>query len=230
MLDPRRMQEIAAGRAQTYAVLSALYLAPPSGDLADIIRGGGFAAEAGSALEAAAADLTAFFRSAAPGNFLDSELAAEYTRLFVLPSGVVPHESFYLDENKRVGGRVTAGVQQYYQDAAVRLTGACLELPDHLGVELEFMKFLCDLEQQFWGTLDFAGLQKSINFQDGFLGQHLLRWSGRVCERVLAETNSDLYRALACLTLDFLRVEEAFVPELTGEIHSEWRQVCVSES
>lgn len=230
MLDPREMQAIAAGRVQTYAVLSTLYLAPPPGDLVDIIRKGGLVVETGGVLGAAADDLTAFFRNAAPGNLLDSELAAEHTRLFVLPSGVVPHESFYLDENKRVGGRVTVGVQQYYQDAAARLTGACLELPDHLGVELEFMKFLCDLEQQFWGTLDFAGLRKCIAFQNGFLGEHLLRWSGRVCERVLAETNSDLYRALARLTLEFLKGEQAFVPELSGEIHSEWRQVCVSES
>lgn len=230
MIDPRKMEAVAAGRGKTYAILSALYSAPPSGELMDMIRAGGLAQQDDSPLGDAANDLTAFFRESAFGDRLDSELAAEHTRLFVLPSGVIPHESFYLDENKRVGGRVTAGVQRYYQEAAAQLTSACLDLPDHMGVELEFMKFLCDIETQFWKEPNWAGLQKSLDFQNAFLSEHLLRWHKPLCEKVLDETKLGMYRALARLTIEFLEAERAFVPDLTKVIHSERRKVCVCES
>ena len=226
----REMQVVAAGRARTYGALSALYIAAPSKDLAEMIRAGGLAAQdSSSPLGAAASDLTAFFREAAvPG--LENELAAEYTRLFVLPSGVLPHEAIYLDENKRLGGRVTAGVRRYYEDAAAKLTNACLELPDHIGVELEFMGFLCGIEAQLREQADAAGLQKCLEIQHGFLTEHLLRWHQPFCAKVLASSNSGAYRALANLTIAFLEAERGLVPELIDKLDSESRTVCVSES
>ena len=226
----REMQVVAAGRARTYGALSALYIAAPSKDLAEMIRAGGLAAQdSSSPLGAAASDLTASFREAAvPG--LENELAAEYTRLFVLPSGVLPHEAIYLDENKRLGGRVTAGVRRYYEDAAAKLTNACLELPDHIGVELEFMGFLCGIEAQLREQADAAGLQKCLEIQHGFLTEHLLRWHQPFCAKVLASSNSGAYRALANLTIAFLEAERGLVPELIDKLDSESRTVCVSES
>ena len=231
MLDHKEMEAIAAGRKRTYGVLAQLYTAPPSGALMEMIREGGLLDGIGnSVFSAAANDLTAFFRDTVSAENQDNELVAEYTRLFVLPSGVVPHESIYLDEYKRLGGRVTVGVQQAYQDAGAQFTEACLELPDHIGVELEFMQFLCDIEEQFWKEPNWDGLQKSLDFQNGFLTEHLLRWHQPLCEKVLNETASDLYQALSRLTIEFLEAEREFVPELTNEIHAEWRETCVPES
>lgn len=230
MTDHRELQAVAAGRARTYGVLSALYTAAPSRDLVAKIRAGGLVAEdASGRLSAAANDLTTSFREvAAPG--FENELAAEYTRLFVLPSGAVPHESMYLDENKRLGGRVTAGVQQYYQDAGAHLTKACLELPDHIGVELEFMSFLCGIEAQFRNQTDVAGLQKCLGFQHGFLTEHLLRWYKPFCDKVIGGSSSGAYRALARLTIAFLEAERELVSELIDELDSESRTVCVPET
>jgi TorA maturation chaperone TorD len=230
MFDHGEMQAAAGGRAKTYAVLAALYSAPPTGALAALIRTGGLATEEGGPLGAAADALTESFRRAASAGLPEAELVAEHTRLFTLPSGVVPHESYYADENQRVGGHVTAAVKGYYDAAAAELTGACLELPDHIGVELEFMKFLCDLEAQFWQTSNTEGLRKCLDFQAGFLADHLLRWHRELCEKIINETSLDIYRALAALTLEFLEAERTFVPELAKGIHSEWRTTCASES
>ncbi|MDP2794266.1 MAG: molecular chaperone TorD family protein [Sulfurisoma sp.] len=230
MIDPGEMQLVAAGRAKTYAVLAALYSAPPAEDLAALIRTGGLVAEGGSALRAAADALTESFRHAASAGLAEADIVAEHTRLFTLPSGVVPHESYYADENQRVGGHVTAAVKAYYAAAAAELTGACLELPDHIGVELEFMQFLCDIEKQFWNEPDGDGLQRCLDFQNGFLAEHLLRWHRDLCEKIQSETSLGIYRALATLTIEFLEAERAFVPELTKAIHAEWRTPCVSES
>lgn len=230
MIDPGEMQTVASGRAKTYAVLAALYLAPPTEDLVALIRAGGLVAEGGSALRAAADALTESFRRAASAGLAEAEIVAEHTRLFTLPSGVVPHESYYADKNQRVGGHVTAAVKLYYDAAAAELTGACLELPDHMGVELEFMQFLCDIEKQFWNEPEGEGLQRCLDFQSEFLAEHLLRWHRELCEKIQSETSLEIYRALATLTIEFLEAERAFVPELTKEIHSEWRTPCASES
>ena len=230
MSDHGEMQAVAAGRARTYGVLSALYTTAPARDVAAMIRAGGLVAGGASVpLSTAANDLSDAFREAATQG-LDNELAAEHTRLFVLPCGVMPHESMYLDVNKRLGGRVTAGVQRYYENAGAQLTRACLELPDHMGVELEFMNFLCDIEAQLRKQSDVAGLQRCLGFQHDFLTEHLLRWYQPLCERVLRDSSSGAYRALARLTTAFLDAEGALVPRLIDELDTEARILCVSET
>jgi TorA maturation chaperone TorD len=226
VIDPKEMQSVAIGRAKTYAVLAALYSAPPTKELAAMICAGDITTDGSETLNSAATELTACFRQAASDALMDSEVVAEYTRLFVLPSGVVPHESFYADENRRIGGQVTVAVRQFYEAAGAQLTGACLELPDHIGVELEFMKFLCDIEAQLWLAPDCAGLRQCLDFQCDFLADHLLQWQRNLCDRVLNESDMDLYRALARLTADFLDAEWAFVPELASGVCSEGRKSC----
>ncbi|MCX7168545.1 MAG: molecular chaperone TorD family protein [Rhodocyclales bacterium] len=230
MINSGEMQIVASGRAKTYALLAALFSAPPAEELAAMIRKGGLAPEGSGPLREAVEALTKAFRLAASSGTPDADIIAEYTRLFSLPSGVVPHESYYADKNQRVGGHVTAAVKLYYDNAAAELTGACLELPDHMGVELEFMQFLCDIETQFWNGPDFDGLQRCLEFQNGFLSEHLLCWHRELCEKILNETGLEIYRALATLTLEFLEAERIFVPVLAQGIHSEWRTPCASES
>lgn len=228
MIDHSEMQTVAAGRAKTYGVLSALFMARPSGELADTIRAGALVADgASSPMRAAAGELLAAFRQTAQPD-CENELAAEHTRLFVLPSGVVPYESVYLDENKRLGGRITENVKCYYRESGAELSSGCLELPDYLGVELEFMSFLCGIEAQLRERPDAAGLRKCLGFQDDFLKTHLLRWAGPCCEKVIGETNSVVYRALGRFTLAYLDSEREFVPQLIGEIDSEARTLCAS--
>lgn len=221
---------VADSRARTYAILSALYTAAPTQDLVATIRTGGLLAEGASApLTVAANELSDALRDVAtPGSYND--LAAEHTRLFVLPSGVMPHESMYLDQNKRLGGRITAGVRRCYEEAAAELTKACLELPDHMGVELEFMSFLCGIEAQLRKQPDAAGLKRCLGFQHDFLAEHLLRWYQPLCERVLRDSASGTYRALAKLTVAFLKSETQLVPQIIDELDTESRTLCVSES
>lgn len=230
MINSGEMQIVASGRAKTYALLAALFSAPPSEELAVMIRKGGLAPEGNVPLKQAVEALTKAFRLLKSAGPSDADVVAEHTRLFTLPSGVVPHESYYTDKNQRVGGHVTATVKLCYDKAAAQLTGACLELPDHMSVELEFMQFLCDIETQFWNGPDFDGLQRCLEFQNGFLFEHLLCWHRELCEKILNETGLEIYRALATLTLEFLEAERTFVPVLVQGIHSEWRTPCASES
>lgn len=226
MTNPSAMKAAAAGRQVMYAVLSAYYLVPPSAQLAAIVSSEHFADAARASVDKAAIDFAAAVRLAAAGEPAPSALEADHTSLFVLPSGVVPHEAFYLDENKRLGGRITAAVQQCYELAGARSTEQCLELPDHVGVELEFMAFLCDLEEQFLAESELAGATKCREFQRSFLEDHLLRWHRPLCEKVESEAGQDLYRALARLTFEFLESERGHVCEVPGQTSPEERKSC----
>lgn len=226
MIDQNVMKAAAVRRKEVYAVLSAYYLAPPTAEMANIVASEAFVAGTHGSLGAAAREFAAAVREAAAGNPVTGSLQAEHTSLFVLPSGVVPHESYYLDENKRMGGRVTAGVQQCYENACASMTEDCLELADHVGVELEFMTFLCDLEEQFWNSSDVTGVQTCVDLQRSFLEDHLLRWHRPLCEKILAEASLDLFQALARLTIEFLESERAHVSNLCEQVCTEGRKLC----
>lgn len=228
MIHHQRVREAAEGRANTYAVLSALYLNAPSDGFIETIRTGGMAVNGADDVGQAALWLLECLRNA------ESEDAnrriAEYTRLFVLPSGVIPNESYYLDQNQRIGGRVTVSVLNFYHRAGADFGDTCLELPDHIGAELEFMRFLCAMEQQLREEPTSEGLRRCLEFQRTFLSEHLLRWYEPLCKAVLGEATSDLYRAVAGLTGEFLAVENRFVPWLAEQFDSEGRELCACES
>lgn len=136
------------------------------------------------------------------------ELEAEHTALFVLPSGVIPHEAFYLDAEQRLGGRITIAVERFYRTAGIRLLDRCIEMPDHLGVELEFMAALCRLEGDLEEMQDPAALERCVKFQRRFLAEHLSRWAPDCCENVVRHARYGWYKAIARFTTEFLRSEQ----------------------
>ena len=183
-------------REQHYRLLANLYLRPPSEALLEAIRDGGVLPIA----------------TAAPGEgapATTADLEAEHTALFVLPSGVIPHEAFYRDRDQRLGGRVTIAVEQFYRRAGIRVRDRCVEMPDHLGLELEFMAALCRLEAGLEEAPDAAALERCVAFQSAFLEEHLSRWAPECCENVIRHAQGGFYQALARFTTEFLSSEQA---------------------
>ena len=205
-------------REHHYRVLASLYLRPPSDALLGMIRDGSilsaFAVTPGGEDPVSCgdrptplADLEEFVTQARGLPDLEAELAAEQTALFVLPSGVIPHEAFYLDSEQRLGGRVTIAVEQFYTKAGISMLDHCVEMPDHLGLELEFMAALCRLEGDFEEAPDPEALQRCVELQRTFVGEHLARWAPACCENVIRQTRYGLYRAIADFTREFVQGE-----------------------
>jgi TorA maturation chaperone TorD len=176
-------------RERQYRVLASLYLRPPSEALVQVLGDAGVP-PAGSAASV-------------------GELEAEHTALFVLPSGVIPHEAFYLDREQRLGGRTTIAVEQFYRRAGMPLSDRCIEMADHLGLELEFMAALCRLEAELETAGDSAGREQCVAIQRAFFEEHLARWAPLCCERVIAQAESPFYQNIARYTTDFLQAEQA---------------------
>lgn len=134
------------------------------------------------------------------------ELEAEYNRLFVGPAAprVYPYESLYRDSTGLVMGPSAGEVLQAYRRNGLAINTAFKDLPDHVAVELEFMARLCceEARAESAGRVDLALRLKQE--QRSFLDVHLAIWLPSMCERVLRETTSTTYRAVAEIAATFV--------------------------
>lgn len=228
------MEIITAGeRENTYRFLASLYLKPPSDSIIAMIKDGSILSaiatnEESNAVSSFYPELTEFVKNAAEIHGLKEELEAEHTALFALPSGVLPHEAGYLDREKKLGGRVTISVRQFYEMAGMEILDSCIEMPDHIGMEFEFMGFLCKLEKEFLDKAAISSPQKCIEFQKTFLSEHLSKWAYQCCENVIIKSTYGFYRAIAHLTMEFMKSEEEYVSELYAKIckEGEYAKIC----
>ena len=217
-----KLAAVAAGeREDIYRFLSGLYLRPPSDPLLEMILDGSIITTFRDDEE-----MSAFVKVASGIANIKDELEAEHASLFVLPSGVIPHEAVYLDKEKRLGGRVTMGVRQFYERAGTDISEDCIEMPDHIGMELEFMGLLCKIEKELLESADHSSLLKCIELQKTFLQEHLSQWAYVCCEEVIKHAVFGFYKAVARFTIEFLKSEEEYVSGLYAKACVEGEQLC----
>jgi len=206
---------IAKEREKTYRFLSGLCLNPPSDSLLTMIKNRSILLLfEGEGAEKSCKEIARFIDEASGIENLSDELSAEHTALFILPSDFIPHEAVYLDKEKRLGGRVTMRVRQFYESAGADILEQCQEMPDHIGLELEFMAFLCRMEKELREAGDSESLNKCIHLQKAFLNEHLLKWGYQCCEKIIERANLGFYKAAAYLAIDFMKSEEEQIAEL----------------
>jgi len=140
-----------------------------------------------------------------------SDLSVEYTRLF---RGVKrsygpppPYESVYVEKGL-VMGESTAEVKKKYTEAGVALANNLKgEPPDHIGLELDFMRHLCGEEADAWGGGKKDMALKHLDMENAFLREHLVKWIPKFCDIIVKETKLDFYRGLARLTKGFIKYD-----------------------
>ena len=134
------------------------------------------------------------------------ELEVEYNRLFVGPGmpRVYPYESLYRDSAGLVMGPSAGEVLQAYRRSGLAINTAFRDLPDHIAVELEFMARLC-FEEARAGSAGRADLALRLKQEQRlFLNAHLASWLPALCERVIRETTSTMYRGVAEIAATFV--------------------------
>ncbi len=127
------------------------------------------------------------------------ELLVEYARLFVGPFELVapPYGSVYLDPNRVVMGASTMKVLRTYREAGLNLSDDLQEPPDHIAVELEFMRFLVSCSAGAGAEGNREGAIQYLRVQGEFLSQFLSPWISPFCKRILLSSENAFYRALA---------------------------------
>jgi TorA maturation chaperone TorD len=193
------LADLASVRRTTYALFGALFLEPPRPALADVAR----------ELRAQEALVSSFSFFPSWAAVLDSvsaldageqeRLKAEHLQLFRVgsPHPLCPaYESAYLDPSGFERGTLAVEVERAYAAAGVTVSPG--ELPDHLGLELEFLSILSAEEADAWRSPDQAQALACLRQQAGFLDEHLLRWFPAFVRCVrLAALETSFYRRAA---------------------------------
>lgn len=198
-----------------YRFLSAAFLQPPNEAFVTPLLADGFIAELEETFGATAvADLRSFVREF-QGDYVS--LDQEFQDLFMVPLGryVTPYEAVYRDEREagetRVRGLLmgpsTLAVKQLYRQAGAAISEHFKDLPDHVGLELACMEFLCQAEARAWDKEDLDEMCRVRGLQRRLLQEHLLQWIPALCERIRERAAGPLYRGIASLTEAYLQQE-----------------------
>ncbi len=146
-----------------------------------------------------------------------SQLEEEYLELFLLGSCSL-HEAAYLD-----GGSgwplVAAEVERAYTAAGVTLSPeAAGELPDHVGLELEFLSLLSAEEALAWLDGNYSQAHRCLQLQAAFLDEHLARWLPALADRLArASAQASLYRQVAEVADAFVAHDHDLIAALADE-------------
>lgn len=140
-------------------------------------------------------------------NYSDEKLAVEYARLFLGPFEIKapPYGSLYLDGERRVMGDSTMEVIRFYEEAGLSGDKDCMDLPDHIAIELEFVSYLIFKETEALGKSDFVTALDMVSRQEQFLDKFLGRWIEPFCEKIKESTENGFYTALADCASTFVK-------------------------
>ena len=161
-----------------------------------------------AAFDEAFAQLYRFMRHARE-NVLDV-LAVDYARTF-LGSGILngnaafPYESVYTSEHALLMQDARDQVLAIYRTNRLDAAVSWSDPEDHLALELEFMRVMCERTAAALENQDASDdAQKLVATQYAFLKRHLLPWVPRFCLDVKRFSTTDFYHGAATLTEAFL--------------------------
>jgi len=138
----------------------------------------------------------------------------DFEALFRIPGAryLSPYESVYRPQGagSRGGlcGPATAAVERLYLKEGLEPSTGVTELPDHVGVELEFMAYLCGQALEAMRAGDRALLVEYRRRQQHFFRQHLEAWVRLLAEHLASQAQTSLYRFLGNFLNLFLALEE----------------------
>lgn len=212
----------AALRADMYHLMTIGYTGPTRG-LARGIIDGGFQKDVKKTMEGLSLldscspkieDLFSFFCNKNVEEFFH-DLNIEYTQLFIGPGEVTvsPYESVHAGmandlPTLMMVNPIAENILKIFRKAGLCVVEGLNEPPDHIGIELEFMYYLCKKEVSAIMSGDNSKALKWRRFQYDFLKEHLGVWGVEFFEKVLLNANEPYYGALGSVGIIFLNWEK----------------------
>ena len=134
-----------------------------------------------------------------PDEDIEQLLQVDWTRLF---RGVQrgygpqpPYEGLYLGEGEADLG-ILASVARSYAECGIGPTEGA-NRPDYIGLEFEFLRYVCEQQAEAWEKGDGARVQCWQSAENDFLRNHLGRWAPIYCDRAIEEARTGFYRGFA---------------------------------
>jgi len=117
-----------------------------------------------------------------------------------------PYESVYQDSHTVMAGSALQ-VKKAYSDRGYLPPPIGNEPPDYVGIELDFLRFLCSAEAAAWRSRDKNKAQEYMNTEYDFINNHVVSWIPRFYDEVLTHAREDFYRGIARLTTTYIILE-----------------------
>ena len=135
---------------------------------------------------------------------INEVLNVDYTDIAIMH--LIPYESFYTRDDAMIESGGANPVLQKYNDFGFRvdLDRARVVSPDHIGVELEFMKMLSQAQKRALEEEDFEAARALAKEQRDFLQNHLLQFAPLYLINVAEQARTPFYKDAAKLALEFL--------------------------
>jgi len=140
------------------------------------------------------------------------DLAVEYARLFLGPDKhISPHESVHHqrddgDWGTHWGGS-TVDVKKFIETAGLKYKQEYTGMPDHISVELDFMKEAAGREAQAIEEKDWEGALYCQKMEKKFIYEHLIKWIPSFCDKIISQAEISFYGDLADVTKKFVTLE-----------------------
>jgi TorA maturation chaperone TorD len=144
-----------------------------------------------------------------------TNLSRDWTRLFrgVARDGILPpYESLY--RPKRLQKKPAQEINRLFSKMGIQVPEEWHQPSDYIGVELDFMRFLCDKEWRLRNDGEQSALRKAVEAEKSFLEDHIALWVPVFCERMLEEAREEYYLGIAHLTLGLAGFDRLWVSRL----------------
>ncbi len=170
-------EDLASPRRDLYTFLSSAFLRVPTEDLVATVTGGELLDDLESLF---GAQVVERLRRVAEANISYKDIRQSYMDLFRIPRQgyVAPFESVFVAKGKTkgkvnmMGPEAMRAMQTYLKEGQAELARGGI-IPDHIGVQLEFMRYLCQAELD---ASDHESRTKARATQRRFLEEHLAEW------------------------------------------------------
>jgi len=142
---------------------------------------------------------------------LEQHLNVDFANISLLH--LVPYETFYTREDQKIetgGANPVTDIYHEY-DYVVDYAKARVVSSDHIGIELEFMHYLIEMEINALKADD-ADAVKHMQFaQKTFLNKHLLKWAPMYLINVKYESRTPIYYDAAEMCLEFILADNEYL-------------------
>jgi putative dimethyl sulfoxide reductase chaperone len=142
-------------------------------------------------------------------------LSRDWTRLFrgVDRDGMLPpYESLYRPE--RLRKKPAQEINRLFSGMGIQVPEEWHQPSDYIGVELDFMRLLCEKELRLRNAGERNTLREAVEAENSFLEDHLALWVPIFCKRMLDEAREAYYLGIANLTSGLVGFDRLWVPLL----------------
>jgi TorA maturation chaperone TorD len=202
-----KMEVTAENRSYYYGFLSTVYLQEPTREFIKSLKASNFLDD----LNNSDLRFDKTINNDVSDNHLNN-LVLEYTRLFIGPGKhISPYESVYRDNEDALWSETTVEVKNFIESLGLEYSYNWSGLPDHIGVELEFMQRLTCHEKEAWTQEDKKQAIHCLEFEKRFVDEHLSQWVPTFCDKVKEETRVAFYGEIANLTRQFIDFDSKLI-------------------